>query len=129
MEKTRTKIVALALMMLAVASYALMRSLQAESPVRYEVGPCSQTGERGVWEPSVSYDELKKVLTALIWVNCCSDDVLVEREGSNYTIYEKDYDGLICRCMCSREVRIFNVTEPYKLTFVDKDGNSFVLSE
>ncbi|HDD05162.1 MAG TPA: hypothetical protein ENF51_01585 [Candidatus Aenigmarchaeota archaeon] len=128
MEKTRTKIVALTLMMLVVASYAWIKSLQTKPLAWYEVGPCSQ-GEKGPWEHLVSYDELEKTLTVRVWVNCCSDEVLVEREGSNYTIYEKDYDGLICRCMCPREVRIFNVTEPYKLTFVDKDGVVSVLSK
>ena len=96
------------------------------SNVNYKVGSC----EKGIKSNRlflISYDEQNKILNAEVWVNCCGVEIKVKKEDSTYKILEKQV-GELCRCMCRRRVTIFNVSEKAKVEFVDKDGNSFILS-
>ena len=92
--------------------------------VTYEVGNCERESEKHF---SVIYDKQNKILNAEVWVNCCGVEVKVEKEGSTYKILEKQY-GELCRCMCKRKVTIFNISEKSEVLFLDKDGNSFILT-
>ena len=94
--------------------------------VSYKVGDCER--ETKSKKPfTVSYDVQNKTLNAEVWVNCCGVEVRVEKEGSTYKILEKQY-GKLCRCMCKREVTIFNISKEAEVEFLDKDGNSFILT-
>jgi len=98
------------------------------STVPYKVGGCEREIEVGGQRLfSTNYDKRNKILSAEVWVNCCGVEVKVEKEGSTYKILEKQY-GELCRCMCKRRVTIFNVSKEAKVEFLDKDGNSFVLT-
>lgn len=92
--------------------------------VNYEVKNCSLL-EKMV----VRYDEKTKTLVAFVNVNCCSDEIKVDKEGQVYKIVEKDYDGKLCRCFCTRKVLIFNVEPTFRVIFVDKDGKAYELSQ
>ena len=94
------------------------------STVTYKVGGCEKESKRLF---AVSYDEQNRVLNTEVWVNCCGVEIKVEKEGSTYKILEKQY-GELCRCMCKRNVTIFNVPKEARVEFLDKDGNSFILS-
>jgi len=94
--------------------------------VSYKVGDCER-GTKSKKPFTVSYDVQNKTLNAEVWVNCCGVEVRVEKEGSTYKILEKQY-GELCRCMCKREVTIFNISKEAKVEFLDKDGNSFILT-
>lgn len=97
-----------------------------KSTVSYKVSDCEvEFPEHG--KPLVSYDKQNKIINAEVWVNCCGVEVKVEKEGSTYKILEKQY-GELCRCMCKRRVTIFNVSGKAKVEFLDKDGNSFILT-
>jgi len=94
--------------------------------VSYRVGDCERvTKSKKLF--AINYDGQNKILNAEVWVNCCGIKVKVERKDSTYKILEKQY-GELCRCMCRRKVTIFNVPEGAKVEFLDKDGNSFILS-
>ena len=96
------------------------------SNVSYKVGNCEkETKSEKLFV--INYDEKNKVLNAEVWVNCCGIEIKVEKEDSTYKILEKQV-GELCRCMCKRRVTIFNVPEKAKVEFLDKDGNSFVLT-
>ncbi|NHW24231.1 MAG: DUF333 domain-containing protein [Archaeoglobales archaeon] len=82
---------------------------QKWAKVNFEVGNCSDL-TRG-YENYYVYDSLTKVLRAYVTVNCGSDEVLVERGEGVYRIIEKDYDGQLLRCLCQKEVKIFNATD------------------
>jgi len=98
----------------------------SSNAVSYKVGNCER--ETKSEKPfAVNYDEQNKILNAEVWVNCCGVEVKVEKEGSTYKILEKQY-GELCRCMCKRKVTIFNVSEEARVEFLDKDGNSFILT-
>ena len=94
--------------------------------VNYKVEDCEKEAKSEKLF-SVSYDEQNKILNAEVWVNCCGIKVDVERESSIYKIFERQV-GELCRCMCRRKVTIFNVSDEAKIEFLDKDGNSFILS-
>jgi len=105
--------------------YFLKPNVYEISNVSYKVGGCERAKSEKLF--SVSYDEQNKTLNAEVWVNCCGVEVVVEKEGSTYKILEKQY-GELCRCVCKRKVTIFNVSKEAEIRFLDKDGNSFILT-
>ncbi len=117
-------VVVLILALLVVYHFFLTEN--NSNAVSYKVSNC-EVGFPKFEKPLLSYDEKNKILNAEVWVNCCGVEVKVEREGKTYKILEKQY-GEICKCMCKREVTIFNVPDDATIVFIDKDGNSFILS-
>ncbi len=93
---------------------------QKWAKVDYEVGNCTDL-KRG-YENYYVYDSVAKVIRAYVTVNCGSDEVLVER-GEVYRIIEKDYDGLLLKCLCQKEVKIFNATD-ISVEFVGLSGEA-----
>ncbi len=89
--------------------------------VKYEVKECSR--EKAL----TGYTYENGILRAKVLVNCCSDEIKVVKQGDVYEIVEKDYDGKLCRCMCIREVVIYNVPEDFKLIFIDLSGKKHAL--
>lgn len=81
---------------------------QKWAKLHFEVGNCSDL-TRG-YENYYVYDEKGRMILAYVTVNCGSDEIAVEK-GEVYKIIEKDYDGLLLRCLCQREVKIFNASD------------------
>lgn len=65
-------------------------------------------------------------LTVPITTNCCGVEIRVERENATYRIIEERV-GDLCRCVCEREVKIFNVSIGAKVLFVDRNGITRVI--
>ncbi len=97
--------------------------LSCTQSVKYEVKNCI----RGYSKVGYVYDG--KNLYAYVLTNCCSDEIKVVRIGNTYKILEKDNDGKICRCVCVREVVIYNVPKDFNVTFVDLSGKVHKLKE
>jgi len=117
------------ILMMLILSLSVFHSFlnkHNSSVVSYRVGNCEK-GTKSEKLFSVSYDEQNKILNAEVWVNCCGVEIKVKKKGSTYKILEKRY-GELCRCMCKREVTIFNVSEKVEVEFINKDGNSFILT-
>lgn len=81
---------------------------QRWAKVKFEVGNCSDL-TRG-YENYYVYDSNARIIRAYVTVNCGSDEITVEK-GENYKIIEKDYDGLLLRCLCQKEVKIFDAND------------------
>jgi len=77
-------------------------------------------------ENYASYDKNSKILTIFITTNCCSINVSVERFERDYKIIERQF-GELCKCVCSRKIKIFDVSEGSKVIFVRSDNESFIL--
>jgi len=127
--KNKIKLGVIALLaVFLLLGFILLKSSNPEAIVKYEVGNCTLNFKFPKIN-SYQYNNLTKILIAYVWVNCCSDKIVVKKDGNCYKIFEKDYDGLICKCMCLREVTIFSVNEPFKLLFINKDGEIIYLTE
>ncbi len=61
-------------------------------------------------------------ITAYIMRNCCSDEIVVEKDGDTYRIIEKDEDGKICKCNCMSAVEIEGADKNARVVFVDFTG-------
>ncbi|MEM0022150.1 MAG: eight-cysteine-cluster domain-containing protein, partial [Archaeoglobaceae archaeon] len=46
-----------------------------------------------------------------VTVNGGSDEVLVQTEDGRIKIVDREYDGLLMRCVCQKEVRVYNVSD------------------
>gem|GEM_PF-4816924 len=92
--------------------------------IRYEVSKCS--APRYEFRNTFIYDG--RNLTAYVWTNCCGTEIEVKGDGENLTIYEIKV-GEICKCMCEREVKVFNIPKPSRVLFVDWCGKRWVLDE
>jgi len=90
-----------------------------EEKLNYSVEGCGATrtayGEEG-------YELADGVLTVHVMRNCCSDEILVEKSGSEYRIIEKENNGEICKCNCMSTVRIKDADEKFRVTFTDYSG-------
>ncbi|MCS7144554.1 MAG: DUF333 domain-containing protein [Archaeoglobaceae archaeon] len=98
---------------------------QKWAKLQFEVGNCSDL-TRGA-QNYYTYDPQTKTLIAYVTVNCGSDEVTVERD-ENYRIIEKDYDGQLLRCVCKKEVKIFNATE-LEVEFLSLSGEAVKLEK
>ncbi len=92
--------------------------------LEYKVGECSAVFKP---EKTVEYNESTRTLTAYVRVNCCGVNVTVEKEKNTYRIIEKQY-GELCKCMCVRKVKIYDVPKEARVEFVDKDGSVTILA-
>ncbi|MCS7118514.1 MAG: eight-cysteine-cluster domain-containing protein [Archaeoglobaceae archaeon] len=92
--------------------------------ISYRISNCSYFGNYGNY---YRYDIESRTLTALVTVNCGSDEIVVENDDM-LRIVEKDYDGIIFRCLCKREVEFFNIGE-IAVEFIDLSGNSKILEK
>lgn len=86
--------------------------------VEYEVLECNVVGD---YRNYYYYDKDSKMMTAFVTVNCASDGLLVEKDDV-IRIIEVEKDGLLARCLCKKEVRIYNV-EDLKVVFINYGGN------
>ncbi|MCS7130397.1 MAG: DUF333 domain-containing protein [Archaeoglobaceae archaeon] len=93
--------------------------------LHYEVGNCSEL-TRGS-QNYYTYDPRANTIIAYVTVNCGSDEVKVER-GEKYRIIEKDYDGKLLRCVCQKEVKIFNATD-LEVEFLSLSGEAVKLEK
>ncbi|MDK2794811.1 MAG: hypothetical protein PWQ58_10 [Archaeoglobaceae archaeon] len=93
--------------------------------VQFEVGNCSDL-TRGYGNYYV-YDNNERTIRAYVTVNCGSDEILVEK-GEVYRILEKDYDGLLLKCLCQKEVKIFNAKD-IGVEFVGLSGEAVKLKK
>lgn len=114
----------LILVLFIVYVFSIIRS--NPNVLTYKVGDCER-GIKGNGIRLIDYDEQSKILNVEVWVNCCGVNIKVEKDGTTYKILEKQF-GELCRCMCKRKVTVFNVSEEAKIDFLDKDGNSYILS-
>ncbi|NHW88659.1 MAG: eight-cysteine-cluster domain-containing protein [Archaeoglobales archaeon] len=124
-ENMRTLVIS-ALMGLLILALVTASFLNDHKKILYTVSDCSEC--YGEYRSYYEYDSQKKVLRAFVTVNCGSDEVLAEKIGEKIVITEKDYDGKLAKCLCQKEVRIFNVDE-LKVEFVDWSGNSKLLEK
>lgn len=119
------KLVALVLVVAALI-VPLQLSKKGESPstgsVDYEILNCS-FGDYGNY---YVFDERSKTILAFVTVNCGSDEILVQKEEEKIRILERDYDGLLLRCICQKEVRIYNVSNGI-VEFVNLANESKIL--
>lgn len=90
----------------------------------YEVLNCSNFGN---YRNYYRFDEKSKTIYAFITVNCGSDEILVEKRGK-IRIIERDYDGIILRCLCQKEVRIYNVSD-FGVEFVNLWNESTIVEK
>lgn len=58
-------------------------------------------------------NESNKTINVYISVNCCADEIKVKVEK----------DGVICRCLCKKIVKIYNANISKKIRFVDYNKN------
>jgi len=91
----------------------------------YEVLNCSSFGE---YKNYYFFDENSKTIYAFVTVNCGSDEVLVQKEDGRIKIVERDYDGLLMRCVCQKEVRVYNVSDSV-VEFVNWGNESMKLEK
>jgi len=124
MKTIKSKIVVGIVILFLLGVYYLTKD--NSQMINYNVEDC-KVGMPSSEKFLINYDEKNKTLSADIWVNCCGVKVEVEKEDSTYKIIERQY-GELCRCMCKKRVTIFNVPKNTKIVFLDKDGNSFVLT-
>ncbi|MFN3383289.1 MAG: eight-cysteine-cluster domain-containing protein [Archaeoglobaceae archaeon] len=115
-----------AIIALAVASLQLVEKKKDLSSAvgEYEILNCSNFSD---YRNYYRFDEKSKTLYAFVTVNCGSDEILVEK-GEKIRIIEKDYDGLLARCVCQKEVRIYNVSET-QVEFVNWGNESIKLEK
>ncbi len=107
-------------MVLLIASLLILCAQDGvKREVRYEVGECAKVK---MLKPDVSYDAKNKLPRACVVVNCCSDEILVERQNSEYVVVETDRDGKLCKCLCVRDITIYDVSRDYRVFFVDVGG-------
>jgi eight-cysteine-cluster-containing protein len=92
--------------------------------INYKVEECENIRSK----MKATYNKLLNSLIVFVDVNCCSDEIKVIREGDIYKILERDYDGMLCRCICTRKIIIFNVTEPYGVVFVNVNDKEYNLT-
>ena len=121
---TNAFLMVLILVLFIVYAFLIIKS--NPNVLTYKVGDC----EKGIKDNGIrliDYDEQSKILNVEVWVNCCGVNIKVEKDGTTYKILEKQF-GELCRCMCRRKVTIFNVSEEAGVEFLDKDGNSYILS-
>ncbi|MEM0329911.1 MAG: DUF333 domain-containing protein [Archaeoglobaceae archaeon] len=98
---------------------------QKWAKLQFEVGNCSDL-TRG-YQNYYVYDSQARMIRAYVTVNCGSDEVKVER-GEVYRVIEKDYDGQLLRCLCQKEVKIFNATD-LGVEFVSLSGEAVKLEK
>lgn len=91
----------------------------------YEVFNCSSFGE---YRNYYRFEEKSRTIYAFVTVNCESDEILVERGEKRVKIIERDYDGLLARCLCQKEVRIYN-TDEVVVEFVNLGNESVVIEK
>ncbi len=118
-----------AIIALAIASLQLVEKKKEDfnpsTAVReYEILNCSNFGD---YRNYYRFDERSKTLYAFVTVNCGSDEILVEK-GEKIKIVERDYDGELLRCLCQKEVRIYNVSET-QVEFVNLGNESIKLEK
>ncbi|MEM2176186.1 MAG: eight-cysteine-cluster domain-containing protein [Archaeoglobaceae archaeon] len=109
---------------IAAVVFILLMPKNFESKPSYEVLECKE--ERG-YESYFTFDSISRSIIAKVVVNCGSDEIRVEK-GEFYRIVEKDYDGVLYRCLCVREVRIYNA-EKIGVEFINIGGESVRLKE
>lgn len=109
---------------IATLVFILLMPKNFEEKPNYEVLECKQ--ERG-YESYYTFDSFNRTITAKVVVNCGSDEIRVEK-GEFYRIVEKDYDGVLYRCLCTREVRIYNA-EKIGVEFINLSGEAVKLQE
>ncbi|MCX8172966.1 MAG: eight-cysteine-cluster domain-containing protein [Archaeoglobaceae archaeon] len=86
--------------------------------VQYVVENCTELQRTS--QNYYEYSAESKLIRAFIVVNCGSDEILVEKDGV-YRIIERDHDGILYKCLCQREVRIFNASDS-KVEFLSISG-------
>lgn len=91
----------------------------------YEVMNCSNFGD---YRNYYTFDSSSKTIYAFVTVNCGSDEILVERKDNKITIFEKDYDGKLLRCLCQKEVRVYNASDSV-VEFVNLGNESIRLEK
>ena len=95
--------------------------------VKYFVGKC----KKGIFHRNIGknfiYYEKNKTLVVFLLVNCCGINISIEKDDKEYRIYEKKV-GEICRCMCEREVVIFNVDRGYRVIFINLMNKGKIIS-
>lgn len=74
-------------------------------------------------------NESNKTINVYISVNCCTDEIKVEVEKDYYKILEVEKDGVICRCLCKKIVKIYNANISKKIRFVDYNKNEINLEK
>jgi len=93
--------------------------------VRYKIGECSYFRTGNLDKPyQLNYDKISKALEVKVLANCCTN-ISVKKYNNEYLILES---GKICRCMCYREITIFDISENSKIIFIYIDGKKRILS-
>ncbi|MCS7121710.1 MAG: eight-cysteine-cluster domain-containing protein [Archaeoglobaceae archaeon] len=64
------------------------------------------------------------VLIVKITTYCCGTEIEVKKDGKEYVLVEKVV-GDLCRCFCSKEIKIFNVPQDYKIKIIKEKPFEF----
>ncbi|MEM0202426.1 MAG: eight-cysteine-cluster domain-containing protein [Archaeoglobaceae archaeon] len=127
MKKKLVALAIVAVVALLISSQLVERnkSSNPSTATSYEVLNCSSFGE---YRNYYVFDENSKTIYAFVTVNCGSDEVLVQKEDGKIKIVERDYDGLLMRCVCQKEVRVYNVSDSV-VEFVNWGNESIKLEK
>ncbi|MEM4472801.1 MAG: eight-cysteine-cluster domain-containing protein [Archaeoglobaceae archaeon] len=84
--------------------------------ISYEVLNCTKMDYRQYYQ----YDAANKTITAVVTVNCASDEIIVVK-GERIKIIERDYDGILAKCVCQKVVKVYGVND-VGVDFIDLFG-------
>ena len=94
------------LVLIILSRYIREENLKLKE-VKYNVSECYLD----LKECNKYYFENNKTIKAYIAVNCCIDDIKVYLENSSYKIEVIEKDGSLCRCICCREIVIYEAKD------------------
>lgn len=123
MEHRRRLILVIILAEVVAFAFMYVVMHHKEEGVNYSIGECRPGHTKAI---AGKYYASDGRFVATVITNCCTD-IEVKKEGTSYVIYEVR-KGPLCKCMCSVDVTIYNVTMGDEIVFRDFLGRNFIVN-
>lgn len=98
----------------------LKLSSEEKEKIEYEVSNCLKEKSFSLGNFKIGNNRTHSLIEGEIVTNCCSDEIKIEKkekkESLEIFVNEIDLDGILCKCLCKREVKILVPKVPKRVT-------------